>query len=420
MLCRTRDSLPFPMLQCLERSWAGAVSQVLHFTHLRLRNWRNFTVVDVPLAKRMFIVGPNAVGKSNLLDVFRFLRHLTVEGGGLAQAVKARRGLSRLRSLHQKGRNSDVEIEIKAIDSDGGVWRYLLAFNRARKGGREEIPVVKREEAWYLAPGSPNEENRLLRPDGPDKEDALQLTQTAVQQVAKTRQFRPLKDFFSSVTYLHLVPQLIREEQSPPDDAVGGDHYGRDLLFRIRGTPGRSQEARLGRIRNALKLAVPNLGALELVLDKDTSRPHLQAKFLHWRGPAAKQDEREFSDGTLRLIGLLWALQEPAGPLLLEEPELSLHSGIVRNLAPFIARAQRGPLGRQAFVSTHSDLLMADPGIGADEVLLVRPVSEGSVVMQGAGQADIRRALQSGLTPADVVMPLTAMEQIDLFADLKV
>jgi predicted ATPase len=396
------------------------MSQVLRFTHLRLRNWRNFTAVDVPLAKRMFVVGPNAVGKSNLLDVFRFLRHLTLEGGGLAQAVKARRGLSRLRSLHHRGANSDVEIDVRAADEDGGEWRYLLAFNRAGKGAREESPVVKREEVWHRAAGASSETNKLRRPDKDDKADALQLTQTAMQQVAKTREFRVLKDFFSSVTYLHLVPQLIREEQLPPEDAVGGDLFGRDLLFRMRGTSPRSQISRLARIRDALKLAVPNLDALELVVDKDTSRPHLQAAFKHWRGPAAKQDEREFSDGTLRLIGLLWALQEPAGPLLLEEPELSLHSGIVRQLAPFISRAQRGPKGRQALVSTHHDLLMSAQGIGAEEVLLVKPVKEGSEVIHGAGRSDIRLALENGLTPADVVMPLTAMDQIDLFADLKV
>jgi predicted ATPase len=394
--------------------------QLLRFTNLRLRNWRNFTSIEVPLAKRVFVVGPNAVGKSNLLDVFRFLRHLTVEGGGLAQAIKARRGLARLRSLHQRGRNSDVEIEVLATADDGSEWRYVLAFNRSHRGGREDTPVVKREEVWVSPARGQPEHNLLKRPDPVDRDDPLQLTQTAIQQVAKTRLFRPLKDFFASVTYLHLVPQLIREEQSPPEDALGGDMYGRDLLFRIRGTPSRSRESRLARIRDALKLAVPHLDALELVQDPETSRPHLQAKFLHWRGPAAKQDEREFSDGTLRLIGLLWALQEPAGPLLLEEPELSLHSGIVRHLAPLIAKAQRGPSGRQAFVSTHNDLLMSDPGIGADEVLLVRPVSEGSTVVHGAGQIDIRRALQSGLTPADVVMPLTATDQLDMFAELKV
>ena len=395
------------------------MSQVLRFTHLRLRNWRNFTSVDVPLAKRMFVVGPNAVGKSNLLDVFRFLRHLTLEGGGLAQAVKARRGLSRLRSLHHRGTNSDVEIEVQALDEDGGQWRYLLAFNRAGKGAREDNPAVKREEVWFRSSGASAEVNKLRRPDANDKADGLQLTQTAMQQVAKTRDFRVLKDFFASVTYLHLVPQLIREEQLPPDDVVGGDLFGRDLLFRMRATSTRFKTSRLARIRDALKLAVPNLNELQLVIDEETSRPHLQAAFKHWRGPAAKQDEREFSDGTLRLIGLLWALQEPAGPLLLEEPELSLHSGIVRHLAPFIARAQRGPKGRQAFVSTHHDLLMADQGIGADEVFLVRPVKEGSEVICGASQPDIRRALLSGLTPADVVMPMTAMNQIELFANLK-
>ena len=250
--------------------------------------------------------------------------------------------------------------------------------------------------------------------------DPIQLTQTALQQVARSKGFRPLKDFLTTVTYLHLVPQLIREEQAPPDDVVGGDLYGRDLLFRIRATPAPTQKARLARINDALKLALPNLEGLSLVLDADTSRPHLQARFLHWRGPAAKQDEREFSDGTLRLIGLLWALQEPTGPLLLEEPELSLHSGIVRHLAPFIAKTQRGGAGRQAFVSTHNDLLMSDPGISAEEILLVRPVDEGSQVIHGAGNADIRNALRNGLTPADVVMPMTTPSQAKLFPELEV
>ena len=76
------------------------MSQIIRFSHLKLKNWRNFTQVDVKLVRRMFIVGPNAIGKSNLLDVFRFLREVAAEGGGLATAVKNRRGISRLRSLH--------------------------------------------------------------------------------------------------------------------------------------------------------------------------------------------------------------------------------------------------------------------------------------------------------------------------------
>jgi predicted ATPase len=53
-----------------------------------LKNWRNFRKVNVPLRDRMFLVGANASGKSNFLDVFRFLRELsTTQGGGLQKAV---------------------------------------------------------------------------------------------------------------------------------------------------------------------------------------------------------------------------------------------------------------------------------------------------------------------------------------------
>jgi predicted ATPase len=46
----------------------------MRFSQVILENWRNFDQVDVRLQDRAFLVGPNASGKSNFLDVFRFLR----------------------------------------------------------------------------------------------------------------------------------------------------------------------------------------------------------------------------------------------------------------------------------------------------------------------------------------------------------
>ena len=45
----------------------------MRFTRFHLANWRNFGHVDIELARRIFVVGPNASGKSNFLDAFRFL-----------------------------------------------------------------------------------------------------------------------------------------------------------------------------------------------------------------------------------------------------------------------------------------------------------------------------------------------------------
>ena len=390
-------------------------NSTLHFTRLRLRNWRNFTSVNVQLSKRMFIVGPNAIGKSNLLDVFRFLREVAIEGGGLAVAVKNRRGIAKLRSLHYRGpASSDIEIDVEISASDGSAWRYLLAINKD-KNKSVSVPAVRKECVWRRGTGCDIWTEVFARPMPEDQEDPKRLTQTWLQQVAQNGEFRDLAEFFSDISYLHLVPQLIREEQRPAEESLGADAYGRDLLSRIRGTSSTTRAARLRRIRAILSTAVPNLTELELVPD-DNNNPHLQAKFKHWRGPAAIQDEREFSDGTLRLIGLLWALQEKTGPLLLEEPELSLHTALVRQLAPFIARAQRSAGGRQAFISTHSDEMMGDEGIGPNEILLVRTAAEGSEVIHGADIAEIRNALDAGLTAADVIMPMTAKDQIDLFS----
>ena len=81
---------------------------------LILKNWKNFRKVDVDLVDRVFIVGPNASGKSNLLDVFRFLRDIAKSGGGIQEAVKARGGVSKIRCLAART-NSDIEIEVICV-----------------------------------------------------------------------------------------------------------------------------------------------------------------------------------------------------------------------------------------------------------------------------------------------------------------
>jgi predicted ATPase len=51
---------------------------MMQFSRIRLTNWRNFGSVDVRLQNRTFLIGANASGKSNFLDVFRFLRDLAL------------------------------------------------------------------------------------------------------------------------------------------------------------------------------------------------------------------------------------------------------------------------------------------------------------------------------------------------------
>ena len=365
----------------------------LRFRRLRLKNWRNFRGVDIEVQDRMFLVGANAAGKSNLLDAFRFLRDLTSPGGGFGEAVAHRGGVSAVRCLAAR-RYPDVEIGVELQESGADHrWRYEIAFHQDNR----RRPLLRRERV------SQNGKAMVDRPGREDGKDPARLTQTHIEQVNMNRRFRDLAAFFASVRYLHIVPQLVRE----PDRSVGrsNDPYGGDFLEQVAKTPERTRNARLKRIEKALRIAVPQLEEIALTRD-DRGVPHLRGKYRHWRPHGAWQTEEQFSDGTLRLMGLLWAIMEKGGPLLLEEPELSLHPEIVRVLPQMLARIQRRT-AKQIFLSTHSPELLRDEGIGLDETFLFFPDTEGAKVMPAASFDDVRALLEGGLNLGDAVIPKT-------------
>jgi len=376
------------------------------FTHVRLENWRNFTNVDTDLDRRAFLVGPNAAGKSNLLDVFRFLHDLVAVGGGLQEAVRKRGGVSRLRCLAAR-RKSAITVHVRVgTDQGPAQWEYELCFNQDVRSR----PVIKRERVVR------GDSEILLRPDEADEKDPERLTQTYLEQVYVNEKFREIAEFFPTVQYLHIVPQLIRE----PDRSVGrtNDPFGGDFLERIAGAQEKTRGAWLRRIRDALRVAVPQLKELELSRDA-RGTPHLRGKYEHWRPQGAWQTEDQFSDGTLRLMGLLWIALAGSGPLLLEEPELSLHPEVVRYIPQMFARVQRRT-GRQVMISTHSPDMLRDPGIGLNEVLLLEPSREGTTVRLASQIAEVHRLLEGGITLADSVIPQTRpmhAEQLTLFGD---
>ena len=382
------------------------MSHGLRFCSLHLQNWKNFAHVNVAIQSRVFLVGPNASGKSNLLDVLRFLRDIASSGGGFQEAVARRGGVSAIRCLAAR-RYPDVEIQVEiGAGEDPSRWTYELAFHQDNQGR----PLVRKKRVLR------GDAVLLERPNDEDLGDPARLTQTAVEQVNVNRPFRDLAKFFESIRYLHIVPQLVRE----PDRSVGraNDPFGGDFLQQLAKTQERTRNARLRRIQRALQIAVPQLQEIELWRDA-RGTPHLRGKYQHWRPQGAWQTEEQFSDGTLRLLGLLWVTLEKGGPLLLEEPELSLHPEIVRVLPQMLARAQRRT-GRQLFVSTHSPELLRDDGIGLDEVLLLLPGDKGTEVSLAGSDREIRDLLDGGLSLADIVAPRTRPEnaaQLTLFAD---
>ncbi len=372
-------------------------------SRLLLKNWRNFCEVDVELGERVFIVGANASGKSNFLDVFRFLRDIAKQqGGGLQKAIEDRDGLSKIRCLAaRKYPDVEIEVHLSGVDADKPTWKYAIGIRQESRGYRQ--PFLAYEKVWK------GNDLILGRPNADDERDSERLKQTHLEQINSNMAFRDIARFFESVLYLHLVPQLLKFPNAFLGSQFDGDPFGKEFLRRVANTPKKTRESRLRKIEESLRHAVPQLKELTFIDEKGV--PHLQAIYEHWRPSGAKQREDQFSDGTLRLVGLFWSLLESDSLLLLEEPELSLNVGIVRQLAGMIHRSQRQKK-RQVFISTHSaDLLTKE--VGGEETLMLLPSAEGTEVKQASSVKEIRAMLESGFSVGEVVIPKITPSQME-------
>jgi len=362
--------------------------------HIHLRNWKNFSNVSALCGDRVFLIGPNASGKSNFLDALRFLRD--VSRNGLAQAVGERGGISAIRCLAAR-RYSDIVVEVKLADMSQK-WSYRIAL-RQDKASR---PMIREEKVVNLKTG----EVLLDRPDDVDEKDKERLTQTALEQVTANKEFRSLARFFETISYQHIIPQAVRDPKGFSSVPVQNDPFGRDFLLRLWNTQARTRDSRLKKIVGALQVAVPQLNDLVVEMDRQGT-PHLRGKYEHWRLRDAMQYENQFSDGTLRLFGLLWVVFEGSGPLLLEEPELSLHTEVVRYLPQVFERIQKHRKERrQIFISTHSGAMLSDTGIGGEEVLRLEPGKDGSRII-GPDKNDME-LLHQGMPVSEVMLPRSA------------
>lgn len=384
-------------------------------SRIKLTNWKNFQNVDVELNNRVFVVGANASGKSNFLDVFRFMRDIVKQAGGLQYAVDQRGGVSKIRCLAaRKISYVAVEIFLSPNDSNEVLWKYYLSFKHSGGG-------IFAKQASIVEEKVTDSKGKIIfnRNENDKQEDTETLKFTLLEQPNSNKQFREIYHFFQEVQYLHIVPQLIRDSESYMIATNKEDFYGRNLLEKMDKTNKTTRTSYLRRINEVLQLAVPQLSNIDFI--KDTNGiPHLEAVYEHWRSKGAKQQETQFSDGTLRLIGFMWALLDGQETILLEEPELYLHSAIVKQLPEFIYKLQRrkGRV-RQVIISTHSYDILSNEGIGGEETIVLLPTKEGTEIKRAMDIDDVKNYLDAGLSIADSVIPKVAPTNIQQILELK-
>jgi predicted ATPase len=413
-------------------------------TRIEIDGFKTFKDFALDVPPFLAVIGPNAVGKSNLFDALQFLRDVTDRG--LAAAVQAARGglddLFRRRGDGSQVRTMRLAVEVlldaEARDSWGTEvdltqtrirYELVISWQIDRHGNsrllvdHEEVRPLRRshrnlQKAWRASAVFMDTHVRAKRvspfletTDDPQRGRVFQIRQDSVQgrprpassaeetvlssmTSAEFKHLYALRQEILSLRRLQLEPQALRL----PGERFGDDYLRPDggnlarVLSRIRSET--ATDARpnglLDDISTDLSALIP--GVTGFAVDENTQTRK-------WQVSVFGRDEGPYpatvaSDGTLRVLALLTALYDPRyrGVLCFEEPENGVHPAQLRRLVRFLkdlvtdpaAVEPDGPLS-QVLLNSHSPLVLE--AVNSSDCILLEPLS---LIETGASGESVR------------------------------
>lgn len=359
--------------------------------HIEVSNYKSIAHADFGLTNEVVIVGPNGVGKSNLLDAIHFVRDAARDG--LDHAVAKRHGMASIRRW-SKTRPFNIGIKLSFIGTNfSGSYRVVIAS----AGG--EFSILEEEGFWSdsnpmpimrgsldnktqsssfkrLADGSvvfalPEHPFGDFKPTVPESD--LLLTQFGQSA------FTPLHFFFRglyeeaiSCGAYSIYPNKIREPQTISNAEVLADD-GTNLASIIRQMRATSFRANKEQLTLAIKQVLPIVTEIRIESAGGYYVPVFRVKEQD-SGYSHELNMSQLSDGTLRMLGMLTAFYQSRAPqrITLEEPEQMIHPGLLQVMIEAGRDYLDGSENHQVLYTTHSPILLdmfnADSIIGASFV----------------------------------------------------
>jgi predicted ATPase len=325
---------------------------------VRVQNFKSIAACDVRLGPLTVLVGRNGTGKSNFVDVLRFVRDAladTLEG-----ALRARGGVDRVRRMSKtKPRNFGIRLTVNL--PDGVVGNYAFKIAAESDGGfavqREECSLTSEEPLIAARQASFRVEEGRLRSSSHSISAVIEKDRLALVRVSDMPEFRPLYDSLREMSFHVLDPARMRDLQSPdPGHALAPD--GHNVAAVIRKLQRADDGQAIDRINEHLRAVVPGTVGVSCV----DLGPKETLQF-EQEGKPKPLFAASMSDGTVRALGVLVALFQPLASngarrpslVAIEEPEVAIHPGAVRVLGDALLAASDRV---QVLVTTHSpDLL---------------------------------------------------------------
>lgn len=369
---------------------------------MSVSGYKSFKDVEVHFQPLSVIFGPNAAGKSNLLDALSLLSGLVTKKN-LNKAFEEHRGLP-LESFYYSDKGFDklletdaaeahfeVDVELsrrvieqvektiadkrKGIEPEGKpkrriserFLRYSLTLQILTKTGHlrvlnEQLVALKKtgeqkaRKAFLEKVSSSGKERLHLRVEGHQAHPTyydLGLDYTIASTALYEPHYPHMTAFqreLSTWRFYYFEPRILMREDAPLREVEAIGPRGENLapfLNTITANDGRQLEA----FNHALKYLLPSI---ERVQVDPTREGFLRLTIIENGLPYSS---RVISEGTLRILGLLAALHpsSPATVIGYEEPENGVHPSRLKLVADLFKNTQ-ADYGRQLIINSHSPI----------------------------------------------------------------
>jgi predicted ATPase len=388
---------------------------------VKVRNFKSIAKTEVSLNHLTILVGRNGSGKSNFLDVLRFVTDSLQTS--LDHAIKSRGGIDAVRR-RSTGHPRNFAISLEVVLPDWQIGEYSFEVTARERGGfiirRESLRV---RSAAGLLTGSYDVKSGKVLGSSIEKMPPAFPDRLYLVNAAGFFPFRATYDTLVSMGFYNLNPDAMKQLQSP--DAGELLHRDGSNVASVIARLSADQPNAVERIQSYLVNIVPGimdveratLGPMETLQFKQrvagSSRP--------WNFFAASM-----SDGTLRALGTLVAVTQlaerkvPVSLVGIEEPETALHPAAAGALMDALREAS---LNTQILVTSHSPDLLDQVNLETDGLLSVVS-QEGKTMLAPIDEAS-RTAIRTHLyTPGDLLRldqlepdkkDLARQEQLRLF-----
>lgn len=400
----------------------------MNIKNIKVTNFKSFRELDVNLGNFNVLIGSNASGKSNFVQIFEFLRDIVKSG--LNNAISMQGGVQYLRNI--KICESE-NLSVKVISNKHFMWRgrlpnkgliriktyetaYEFALKFRKRGlGFEIIKDNLIQKCEFFKDGINKKEigkeekfeegeiifsqiNREIKSEFKPKELPIRIDDIHPfffkgdklphnTLLLESLFFLPwLKDIFSEISIYDFDPRLPKKA-TPITGKAELEEDGSNLSIILKNISEEKEKKRkLFNMVNDLLPFINDLG-VEKFADKSLLFKLKEIYFKNQYLPASL-----ISDGTINITALIIALYFEKKPLtIIEEPERNIHPYLISKVVDMMKDASQR---KQIIITTHNPEIVKHAGL--DNILLVSRDEEGfSGVSRPIGKEEVEIFLKN-------------------------